>query len=52
MPEGTARPPEPLKVVEGVGLWVDHHTLTALKRERRAGEGLSEVILRVAGQAE
>jgi hypothetical protein len=25
-------------------------TLAALKRERRAGEGLSEVILRVAGQ--
>jgi hypothetical protein len=48
MPEGTARPPEPLEVGEGVGLWVDHVTLAALRRERRAGEGWSEVILRVA----
>jgi hypothetical protein len=43
-----ARPPEPLEVGEGVGLWIDHATLAALKRERRAGESLSEVILRVA----
>jgi hypothetical protein len=55
MPEGTARPPEPLEdrsrlgdSGEGVGLWVDHSTLAALKRERRAGESLSEVILRVS----
>jgi hypothetical protein len=33
---------------EGVGLWVDHVTLAALRRERRGGEGWSEVILRVA----
>jgi hypothetical protein len=40
MPEGrTARPPEPLRVGEGVGLWIDHVTLAALRRERRAGEG-------------
>jgi hypothetical protein len=43
-----ARPPEPLEVGESVGLWVDHVTLAALRRERRAGEGWSEVILRVA----
>jgi hypothetical protein len=43
-----ARPPEPLEVGEGVGMWVDHVTLAALKRERRAGEGYSEVILRLA----
>jgi hypothetical protein len=48
MPEGTARPPEPLEVGEGVGMWIDHATLAALKWERRAGESLSEVILRVA----
>jgi hypothetical protein len=41
MREGTARPPEPLKVGEGVGLWIDH------RLERRAGEGWSEVILRL-----
>jgi hypothetical protein len=55
MPEGTARPPEPLEdrsrlgdSGEGVGLWIDHVTLAALRRERRGGEGWSEVILRVA----
>jgi hypothetical protein len=42
-----ARPPEPLEVGEGVGMWVDHATLVALKSERRAGEGYSEVILRL-----
>jgi hypothetical protein len=31
---------------EGVGLWIDHGTLAALQRERMAGEGWSEVILR------
>jgi hypothetical protein len=49
IPHGrTARPPEPLEVVEGVGLWIDYVTLAALRRERRGGEGWSEVILRVA----
>ena len=48
MPEGTARPPEPLEVGEGVGMWIDHATLAAPKSERRAGEGYSEVILRLA----
>ena len=48
MPEGTARPSEPLEVGEGVGMWIDYVTLAALRRERRAGEGWSEVILRVA----
>ena len=48
MPEGTARPRERLEVGEGVGLWIDQATLAALKRERRAGEGWSEVILRLA----
>jgi hypothetical protein len=43
-----ARPPEPLEVGEGVGLWIDHVTLAALRRERRGGEGWSEVILRVS----
>ena len=42
-----ARPPEPLGVGEGVGMWIDHATLAALKSERRAGEGYSEVILRL-----
>jgi hypothetical protein len=32
---------------EGMGLWIDHATLAELKRERRAGEGYSEVILRL-----
>jgi hypothetical protein len=31
-----------------VGMWINHATLEALKRERRAGEGYSEVILRLA----
>jgi hypothetical protein len=48
MPEGTARPPVPLEVGEGVGMWIDHATLAALRSERRAGEGYSEVILRLA----
>jgi hypothetical protein len=48
MPEGTARPPVPLEVGEGVGMWIDHATLAALKSERRVGEGYSEVILRLA----
>jgi hypothetical protein len=48
IPQGrTARPPEPLDVGEGVGMWVDHVTLAALRRERGAGEGWSEVILRL-----
>jgi hypothetical protein len=46
-----ARPPEPLEVGEGVGMWIDHATLAALKIERRAGEGYSEVILRLAQAA-
>jgi hypothetical protein len=55
MPEGrTARPPEPLEVGEGaacehscVGLWIDHITLAALRRERGVHEDWSEVILRL-----
>lgn len=43
-----ARPPEPLELGEGVGMWIDHATLAALESERRAGEGYSEVILRLA----
>jgi hypothetical protein len=46
-----ARPPESLEVGEGVGMWVDHATLAALKSERRAGEGYSDVILRLAQAA-
>jgi hypothetical protein len=42
-----ARPPERLEVGEGVGMWIDHATLAALKSERRVGEGYSEVILRL-----
>jgi hypothetical protein len=42
-----AHPPEPLEVGEGVGMWIDHATLAALKGERRVGEGWSEVILRL-----
>jgi hypothetical protein len=45
MTEGTARPAEPLG--EGVGLWIDYITLAALRRERRAHEDWSEVILRL-----
>jgi hypothetical protein len=47
MPDGAARPFEPLKVGECVGLWIDYITLGALRRERRAAEGWSEVILRL-----
>ena len=48
IPHGrTARPPEPLEVGDCVGLWIDYVTLAALRRERRSGEGWSEVILRV-----
>jgi hypothetical protein len=42
-----ARPPEPLEVGEGVGMWIDHAALAALKIERWAGERYSEVILRL-----
>lgn len=42
-----ARPGEPLKDGEGVSLWIDYRALRALKRKRRAGEGWSEVILRL-----
>jgi hypothetical protein len=45
-----ACPPEPQEVGEGVGLWTDHSALDALKRERRTGESLSEVILTVAAK--
>jgi hypothetical protein len=34
-----------------VGLWIDHAILAALQRERGAGEGYSEVILRLAQAA-
>jgi hypothetical protein len=47
MPEGTARPPEPLEVDEGVGLCLDQQTLAALKQQRGTGEDWSEVILRL-----
>jgi hypothetical protein len=51
-PKGcAARQPEPLEVGEGVGLWIDHVTLAALRRERRGGEGWSEVIFRVSAEA-
>jgi hypothetical protein len=53
LPQGRiARPPEPLEVGEGVGFWIDHVTLAALRRGRRAGEGWSEMILRVAAQVD
>jgi hypothetical protein len=42
-----ARSPEPLEVGEGVGLWIDHVTLAALRCERRGGEGWNEMILRL-----
>ena len=48
IPQGSTARPEPLEVGEGVGLWIDYVTLAALRRERRGGEGWSEVILRVA----
>jgi hypothetical protein len=55
VPEGRkARPPELLKTGsrrgdngEGVGLWLDPRTLADLRSQRRAGEGYSEVILRL-----
>jgi hypothetical protein len=43
-----ARAPEPLEVGEGVGMWIDNATLAALRSERRADDGYSEVILRLA----
>jgi hypothetical protein len=42
-----ARPPEPLEVGEGVGMWVDRRTLAVLRMVRMAGEGYSETILRL-----
>jgi hypothetical protein len=48
MPEGTARPAEPLEVGEGVGLWLDPRTLAVLRMVRMAGEGYSDTILRLA----
>jgi hypothetical protein len=33
---------------DGMGLWIDHGTLAALRRERMACEEYSEVILRLA----
>jgi hypothetical protein len=51
LPKGAqARPRKPLEVGEGVGLWIDRKTQTALNGERRAGEGYSEAILRLAAQ--
>jgi hypothetical protein len=47
MPEGTARPPEPLEGGEDVALWLDHRTLAVLRMVRVAGEGYSETILRL-----
>ena len=47
LPEGTARPPEPLEGGEDVGLWLDHRTLAVLRMVRVAGEGYSETILRL-----
>lgn len=48
LPKGsTARAPEAVPVGDGVGLWVEKHVHAALERERRAGEGWSEVILRL-----
>ena len=45
--EPEARPPEPLEVGEGVGLWLDPRTLAVLRMVRMAGEGYSETILRL-----
>jgi hypothetical protein len=47
MPEGTARPPEPVEVGEGVGMWLDPRTLAVLRMVRMAGEGYSDTILRL-----
>jgi hypothetical protein len=41
-----ARPPEPLEVGEGVGIWLDQATVAVLRMAREAGEGYSETILR------
>ena len=43
IPQGRTAPPEPLEVGEGVALWIDYVTLAVLRRERRGGEGWSEV---------
>jgi hypothetical protein len=52
MPKGReARPPEPLKVGEGVGMWLDPRTLAVLRMVRMAGEGYSETILRLCSPA-
>jgi hypothetical protein len=47
LPEGTARPPEPLEVGEDVALWLDHRTLAVLRMVRMSGEGYNETILRL-----
>jgi hypothetical protein len=49
LPKGwTAYPHARLEVGESVGLWLDHTTVQALRRKRKAGEGYSETILRLA----
>ena len=48
LPKGReARPPEPLEVGEGIGMWLDPRTLAILRMVRTAGEGYSETILRL-----
>ena len=52
LPKGyKARPPEWMKLGQGVGVWLDPGTVAALRMARGAGEGWSEVILRLCSEA-
>jgi hypothetical protein len=52
LPKGhEVRPPERVKLGKGVGVWLDPGTVAALRMARGAGEGWSEVILRLCSEA-
>ena len=52
LPKGyKARPPERVKLGQGVGVWLDPGTVAAFRMARGAGEGWSEVILRLCSEA-
>jgi hypothetical protein len=48
LPKGyEARPPDRVKLGQGVGVWLNPRTVAALRMARGTGEGYSEVILRL-----
>jgi hypothetical protein len=52
LPKGhEVRPPERVKLGQGVGVWLDPGTVAALRMARGAGEGWSELILRLCSEA-